>query len=128
VTRIPITPLRRLRRLSGSFDSFLESGAYADAREDYLEIALEDLRLTENPLVLLRERFPYLLSVKQDAALQAVRAGESASRPYSAPAANHRRGAGEDFETFLTDLYGQADAEEVELFRTIAREADDAAS
>lgn len=125
VKRIPIKPPRRLRRLSGAFDSFLEPGAFADCREDYLEIALEDMRLTENPLVLLRDRFPYLLSVKQDSALAAARAAEGSLSPLPGPASSGRRGAIEDFQAFLTDLYGTANEAEVELFRTIAQEADD---
>lgn len=125
VKRILIKPPRRLRRLSGAFDSFLEPGAFADCREDYLEIALEDMRLTENPLVLLRDRFPYLLSVKQDSALAAARAAEGSLSPLPGPGSGGRRGAIEDFQAFLTDLYGTANEAEVELFRTIAQEADD---
>ena len=125
VAMVPVAPLRRLRRLAGPFDSFLEPRSYADAREDYLEIALEDIRLTENPLALLRDRFPYLLSVKQDAALAAARAAAGAAGPARSPAEG-RRGAAEDFEAFLADLYGAPDEAEVELFRTIAREVDDA--
>ena len=126
VTKVPITPIHRLRRLAGTFESFLEAGAFADARDDYLEVVLEDIRLTENPLALLRQRFPHLLSVKQDVALAAARASDGASGPIAVTSGAGRRGAVEDFKAFLTDLYGTVDEEEVELFRTIAGEADDA--
>lgn len=118
VAPIPIRPARRVSRLAGSFDSFMEAHAHDDKREDYLEISLSDGHLTENPLAVLRTRYPNLLSVRQDAALAAAGAAFSAAiRPAD------RRDAADDFRAFLCELYGEADEEKTALFKTIASEA-----
>ena len=120
VTPIPIRPERRVSRLFGSFDSFLEPNAHEDRREDYLEISLSDGHLTENPLAVLRSRYPNLLSVRQDVALAA--SGIAAETPASARTAD-RRNADDDFRAFLTEIHGTADEEKTALFKTIAAEA-----
>lgn len=129
VTELPIIPSRRVRRLAGAFEDFNAPNAYVDVRDDYLELSLSDAHLVDNPLALLRSRYPNLLSIRQDQALSALggeirssflererrRAGEAA-----------RRGAADDFADFLEDLYGSADPAKIELFASLAREAEDA--
>ena len=129
VTALPIAPPRRVRRLVGAFQDFNAPNAYAELRDDYLEIALSDAHLVDNPLALLRSRYSNLLSIRQDQALSAL-GGEIRSsflerekrREGTAP----RRGAADDFADFLEDLYGEADPAKVELFAALAREAEDA--
>jgi exonuclease SbcD len=124
-TPIPVRTPRRVSRLRGGFESFMEPNAYADKREDYLEIALSDIHLTENPLAILRTRYPNLLSVRQDEALAATGAAEGTFPP--AARRMERRDAAEDFAAFLVELYGSADTEKTALFKTLAAEATDAA-
>ncbi|GHU70731.1 nuclease SbcCD subunit D [Spirochaetia bacterium] len=122
VTPIPIKPLRRVSRLSGSFDWFFRESAkdkeVCAAEKDFLEISLTDSALTENPLALLQKRFPNLLSIKQDEAFSRLLINHTGLK---APAAGNgeRRNTADDFAEFLTGLYGQADDEELKLFREL---------
>ncbi len=129
VTPLPLRPLRRLRRRSGGFETFLEGSTLAedgtDFREDYLELTLTDSGLVDNPLALLRRRFPQLLAVRQGNTPAAFPGASAAPAPIGD--GPPRRGAAEDFELFLQDLYGTAAPAELDLFRELSREAENAA-
>ena len=129
VEPVPTVPLRRVSRLNGDFASFNTPDSWRDRRGDYLEISLSDAHLVENPLALLRARFPYLLSVRQDTALRGLSEGLSGmgtAPGVSVPGSpSVRRGAAEDFGQFLVDLYGTVDDGQTELFSALVREADD---
>jgi exonuclease SbcD len=131
VEPVAMRPLRKLRSLRGSFDYFYKDEAkdplLKEAENDYIEAALTDPGLTENPLVLLRRRFPWLLSVKQEAAFAALR--DSAVRPGAVtggPVKNgERRTPVEDFEDFLLEIYGGEDpetSEKIEAFKELLEE------
>ena len=126
VRPIAVLPKRVLRRLKGAFEEFNAPGAFSAFREDYLEIVLTGRRLVENPLVLLRTRYPYLLSIRQDEALQAMEAAKDArfAGLDGVSRREGRRGAADDFALFLGELYGRADPAKLALFETIAREAE----
>jgi exonuclease SbcD len=118
VTQIPIKPLHRVSRLSGPFDRFNrpspQDGELLEAREDYLEFFLTDSSLTENALPLLQDRYPRLLSVRQEEAQRGLQTA------YAHPAASgERRDAAADFADFLTGLYGEAEEGKVKLFREL---------
>jgi exonuclease SbcD len=117
---IPVKPLRKMRSLRGPFNYFFQEGqkdpVLEEAKEDYLEITLTGRSLVENPLALLRRRFPRILSVKQDEALAAFAAGRL---PESSPAAAERRSPAEDFAEFLTEIYGAREEEKLSLFREL---------
>ncbi|MDR2021151.1 MAG: exonuclease SbcCD subunit D [Treponema sp.] len=121
VKPVPVSPLRRLRRLEGPFDFFYRDPGkdrlLAEAEEDYLEVSLTDKVLVENPLALLRRRFPYIMSIKQREAFAALSVMEPAVHSQG-----ERRDALEDFADFLTDIYGQADPVKLELFRKLLEE------
>lgn len=126
VEALPIQALHQVRRLSGSFSRFFEgptsSDDGSDFKNDYLELCLDDEGLIENPLALLRQRFPRLLSVRQEKAFSAIR---NAAGPEVLPKQQEqRRGASEDFSAFLNELYGSTDEAELELFRSLAEEAE----
>ncbi len=131
VTPLPLRPLRRLRRRNGRFDSFLEGPTLTedgtDFRDDYLELTLDDATLVDNPLALLRRRFPQLLAVKQGAALAAFLGDTALAASARTGDGDPRRGAVEDFEFFLHDLYGSADPAELDLFRELSAESEHAA-
>jgi exonuclease SbcD len=119
VEPIPVQPLRKVRRLRGSFNFFFrdsaEDDAVTEAAKDYLEISLDDQGLVENPLVLLRPRFPFLLSVRQGAGFARFGAEESGPGRGTGLSAVKRSPA-EDFAEFLTDIYGEAEADKLALF------------
>jgi exonuclease SbcD len=127
VTPIPITPLRKVSRLSGSFDWFFRESAedreVCAVEKNFLEITLTGRALTENPLALLQKRFPNLLSIKQDEAFAGLLSSHAGLK---APAAGdgERRNTADDFAEFLTGLYGQADSEELALFRELLAETE----
>jgi exonuclease SbcD len=122
---IPVSPLRRLRRVSGPFERFFRPSPgdteLSALKEDYLEISLSDRGLTENALAILRKNFPRLLSIRQDAALSGLLA-EHAGPGRAAEKTGERRDTAKDFEEFLTGLYGKADQGELALFRELLAE------
>ena len=67
VTALPVKSLRRVVKISGSFEELCRSGEYAQYANDYVECTYTDPVIAENAVVRLREKFPFLLSVKQQA-------------------------------------------------------------
>lgn len=67
VKPIPIEPFRRLRRLCGNFNEFYSGNKFDDYAQDFLEITLEGNDVVTAPMGLLKNKFPYLLSVRQKA-------------------------------------------------------------
>ncbi|GHT85393.1 nuclease SbcCD subunit D [Spirochaetia bacterium] len=120
---IPVRPLRHLRRLRGSFNFFFrdsaENPALNEAAKDYLEISLDDTALVENPLALLRGRFPHLLSIRQGEAFTRLAARDSGA---AAETPSRKRSPAEDFADFLTGIYGEADPEKLALFGELLAE------
>jgi exonuclease SbcD len=122
---VPVSPLRKLRRISGPFERFFrpspEDTELSAVAEDYLEISLTGHGLTENALALLRKNFPRLLSIRQDAALSSLLA-EHAGLGNPAEKPGERRDTAKDFEEFLSGLYEKADGGEIILFRELLAE------
>jgi exonuclease SbcD len=125
INPLPVQPLRKLSTLTGSFASFFQEpdAPYAQAAQDYLEIALTDAALVENPLALLRERFPWILSVKQEAALARQRVLVHGQNPAFWEGAALKRTLidKDDFKDFLMDIYGEADPDKIELFQELVQ-------
>ncbi len=122
-----LRPLHPVLRIEGTFQELM--GSLTADPQAYLEISLRDPRVIQNPLALLRQRYPNLLSIKQDPhGGQGVIDGDgySASSGTPDPQTLGRRGAVQDFQDFLVDLYGNANPAEVELFRRMAQEAEHA--
>jgi exonuclease SbcD len=114
VKTLPFAPLRPLRRLSGPFENFLKdkSAALKEAENCFLEITLSGGSLTENALPILRQRFPWLLLVRQDEARAAITAEEPVRRTGS-------RNVLDDFGEFLEEIYGEADGGKLRCFAEI---------
>ncbi|GHU97854.1 nuclease SbcCD subunit D [Spirochaetia bacterium] len=131
VEPIPVKPLRSVRSLKGSFNYFFRDSItvaeVTGAEHDYLEIVLTDTNLVENPLALLRKRFPWILSIRQDTAFASLRAesnpGFDPAEPDASgdPGNNHRH-ITEDFEDFLIEIYGEGDPDKTALFRELLGE------
>ena len=131
VEKIPVTPLRKTATLSGSFARFsgdmsTDSELLA-AKNDYLEIRLTDRGITENARDILRKRFPYLLSLRQDEALAGLGSSFAAGGGEERQS-RERRSVSADFRDFLAGLYGETNAAdtlaETELFDTLLAEAE----
>jgi len=124
ISMVNIQPLHPLSRITGTVDSFLRDPEWEKYRGHYLEIVLDGSELVENALALLRQRFPLLLSVKQDRALETL--AQTAGRQ------DLIKHAGEDlksdFDAFLKALYGQDHGrdEERALFEALLEEAEQA--
>jgi exonuclease SbcD len=125
VTPIPVKPLRKLLHLRGSFTFFFKDSAddpvIIEAAKNYLEISLDDSALIENPLALLRPRFPFLLSVRQGEDAVRLLAEDSDSTRRQIPS-GVKRSPVEDFTEFLTEIYGEANADKLLLFGELLAE------
>ena len=123
IEKIPVNPRRKVTSLSGPFARFAggilldtsaektEDPELLAAAEDYLEIRLTDRGITENARELLRKRFPYLLSLKQDEALAHLSSISGASR--DGRRNTQSRGLDVDFRDFLSSLYGEIEQPDV---------------
>ena len=124
VKPVPVKPLRKVRRLRGSFGFFFkdsaEDPAVIEAAKDYLEISLDDEDLVENPLALLRSRFPFLLAIRQGAAFARFAAEQSG--PETGTFHGEKRSPAEDFAEFLTGIYGEAERDKLDLFEELLAE------
>ena len=65
IERIPIISERPLKRLEGSFADFFTEHLYDEWSGCYLEITLNDAEIIAHPMQLLRQKFPFLLSIRQ---------------------------------------------------------------
>ena len=63
-------PLHKVQKLTGKFEDFYrmtKDSEFYKYKNDYLEITCTDEILIENPVARLRENFPFILSIKQQA-------------------------------------------------------------
>jgi exonuclease SbcD len=131
VAKIPVKALLKVSRLKGKFNDFFASNISIpdEVRNGYIEIALEDINLVENPLALLRSRFPHLLSIRQDEAFTGITKKREDTNS-SLQGKQTRRSLIEDFEIFLTEIYGNAisdrteQKDEIELFTKLFKESE----
>jgi exonuclease SbcD len=107
---IPIKPLRKTTRITGGFASFLADTLSDDvkaAQSDYLEITFTDTTFIENPLAVLRPRFPHLLSIDQsNAVTMRLREGSFArNSPYRSAKKAGDSDIVDDFTEFLNEIH-----------------------
>lgn len=117
VKKIPVKPLHRVIRLQGKFNEFYSSNSFNEYSEDYLEIQLLDQDLINNPINLLRQKFPYILSIKQGFFEQ----NTSELREISIKLEENRDPIS-DFNQFQQDLYQTIDEEKTKLFKELLME------
>lgn len=112
VTAIPIKPLHRVVSLKGSFDEFLNSKTYDEYKDCFIEIESTEDSIVENPVMLLRKKFPLLLSFKQDNAFEKISSAEMAGRRSDISSEN--LSINSQFELFLKEIHGNFDGDETE--------------
>ena len=69
VEPIPVRPLRNVVKIYGNFEDIFKGNLYDEYVNDYIEFNYTDSCIIENAALRLRERFPFLLSVKKAAPL-----------------------------------------------------------
>ncbi len=127
VQAIPLEPLHPVRRIKAKFADLM--GAFGpdtgdfDLRSAYLEIELTDDQLVENAQRLLQQRYPLVLSVKQDRAFQALQQERAAMQgnlhDLAAGNGGRSRNTLDDFSAFEQALYGSIDQDKLNLFTTL---------
>ncbi|NLK46247.1 MAG: exonuclease subunit SbcD [Treponema sp.] len=103
VTKIPIEPLHPVISLTGSFEEFFDSEKYDKYKNHFLEIVSMTETIIENPVALLRKKFPYLLSFRQDKAFERIASKEIVNRRLSL--SNNENNINEQFVLFLEEIY-----------------------
>lgn len=124
VSALPVSPLRAVRRLSGSFTDFYTGTQFDSYSPDYLEIHLTDASLVANPMSLLRQKFPFLLSIRQGTSTQAEHQREQGMDEMPL---GDKRDPLSDFSRFIDLLYGEKDPEKELLFQSLLKECLDEA-
>ncbi len=112
VTAIPIKPLHRVVSLKGSFDEFLNSKTYDEYKDCFIEIESIEDTIVENPVMLLRKKFPLLLSFKQNKAFEELSSAEMAERRSDISSEN--LSINSQFGLFLKEIHGNFDGDETE--------------
>jgi exonuclease SbcD len=122
----PLKPLRRMVRITGSYDQVLQDSRWSSHEADYIEAVLDDADAVLNPMGSLRERFPYLLSLRQ----AVFESGQTSGQDQQAGLMEDADGslAEDDFIAFHQELRGcPPDGPLMDLFTALYREATDEA-
>ena len=122
-----VKPLRRMVRISGSYDQVLQDTSLDEYEADYIEAVLDDADAVLNPMGPLRERFPFLLSLKQ----AAFERGQESGPATEAGSGEDLDGtlAEDDFIAFHQELRGcPPDQLLMDLFTQLYQEATDETS
>ena len=132
VTPIPVTPFRKVTRLSGAFSDFYTGTSFDAYAADYLEITLTDDAMVANPMNLLRPKFPWLLSLRQGISSGVTPSADDGAQGAPGAEANTavpdgRRDPLDDFSRFEELLYGFTDEAKRELFSSLLAECTDEA-
>lgn len=120
ITRLPVKPLRDMRRVRASMQELLDQGRAAPS-EDYLSFELTDRAPVFLPMEQLRPYYPNLLELRNDWMGPAAGTGSAELRERLL-----RRTAGETaiFREFLRQICGEdATEEDCALFSELLREA-----
>lgn len=128
IEEIPVVPLHKASRIKGSFTEFYSGNNFDSYVNDYLEITFTDISLIENPMQLLKMKFPFLLSINQSTALQNGTLLNSSMTEGRKTALSGRKSLEDIFTSFVQDLYDKEESTKVleellPLFISTAKEA-----
>jgi len=117
VRPIELPVLHDIVRLKDTLENILKGDEYLVYKNHYVEVELADASLVENPISLLRKRFPHILSVKQKNIQRAI--------PAHAETIIQRKNNSieEDYELFHIHLYDKKpDKNKLALIDTLLKE------
>lgn len=121
IERIPIEPERQMKRLEGRFEDFLNGTAFDAFKDAFLEITLTDSAVISNPMQLLRRKFPFTLSVRQNSFIKP----EDGSLQTALQTVYSQKAADlvDNFTAFESLIGNDREPEKKVLFETLCKEA-----
>ena len=122
IERIPIISERPLKRLEGSFANFFTEHLYDEWSGFYLEITLNDAEVIAHPMQLLRQKFPFLLSIRQKSFMNQEEQEEEQLTLRERTAEDPLTLA-ENFNRFESLINGEQNRMKQELFEQLCKEA-----
>jgi len=122
IERIPIISERPLKRLEGSFADFFTEHLYDEWSGCYLEITLNDAEVIAHPMQLLRQKFPFLLSIRQKSFMNQEQQEEE-QLTIRERTAEDPLTLTENFNRFESLINGEPNRMKQELFEQLCKEA-----
>ena len=122
IERIPIISERPLKRLEGSFADFFTEHLYDEWSGCYLEITLNDAEIIAHPMQLLRQKFPFLLSIRQKSFMNQEQQEEE-QLTIRERTAEDPLTLTENFNRFESLINGEPNRMKQELFEQLCKEA-----
>ena len=126
IERIPIISERPLKRLEGNFEEFFTGNRYDEWSGCYLEITLNDAEVIAHPMQLLRQKFPFLLSIRQKSFMNREQQDGEEQLTLRERTAEDPLTLAENFSRFEIVINGEANQMKQELFEQLCKEAIDA--
>ena len=125
IERIPIISERPLKRLEGNFEEFFTGNRYDEWSSCYLEITLNDAEVIAHPMQLLRQKFPFLLSIRQKSFMNREQQDGEEQLTLRERTAEDPLMLAENFSRFEIVINGESNQMKQELFEQLCKEAID---
>ena len=122
IERIPIISERPLKRLEGAFADFFTGNRYDAWSGCYLEITLDDAEVIAHPMQLLRQTFPFLLSLRQKSFMNQDQQDGQEPLTLRARTAEDPLTLAENFSRFEIIINGESNQMKQELFEQLCTE------
>ena len=123
IERIPIIAERPLKRLEGVFADFFTGTRYDEWSGCYLEITLDDAEVIAHPMQLLRQKFPFLLSIRQKSFMNQESQDGAEPLNLRERTAEDPLTLAENFSRFVIIINGESNQMKQELFEQLCAEA-----
>ena len=123
IERIPIIAERPLKRLEGVFTDFFTGTRYDEWSGCYLEITLDDAEVIAHPMQLLRQKFPFLLSIRQKSFMNQESQDGAEPLNLRERTAEDPLTLAENFSRFEIIINGESNQMKQELFEQLCAEA-----
>ena len=122
IERIPIISERPLKRLEGVFADFFTGTRYDEWSGCYLEITLDDAEVIAHPMQLLRQKFPFLLSIRQKSFMNQDQQDGQEPLTLRERTAEDPLTLAENFSRFEIIINGESNQMKQELFEQLCTE------
>ena len=123
IERLPIISERPLKRLEGVFADFFTGTRYDEWSGCYLEITLDDAEVIAHPMQLLRQKFPFLLSIRQKSFMNQESQDGAEPLNLRERTAEDPLTLAENFSRFEIIINGESNQMKQELFEQLCAEA-----